>query len=343
MLMHATMAALAVFICFAGNYLTGQSMMERPLVVGLVTGILMGDMKTGILMGASLEAVFLGNVNIGGVIAAEPVTATTLATTFAIISNVEQKAAMTLAVPIGMLAAFVVMFLKNVFMNIFAPALDKAARENNQKMILTLHFGTWVIYYLIIASISFIGILAGSGPINSFVEHIPQSLMNGLSAAGGLLPAVGFAMLMKLLWDNKLAVFYILGFVLTAYLQLPAVAVAVIGVVICVVSAQRDIEIREVGKNGNRHDKGLMTKAEEEEDFSHEIPRKLDKRRKENDAFCLLAFMDDECQSYRSNAIPRSRRHLYAAASYQSFLSNKRRTCRGNCSPYNLVQCNDAY
>ena len=43
MLMHATMAAaLAVFICFAGNYLTGQSMMERPLVVGLVTGILMG-------------------------------------------------------------------------------------------------------------------------------------------------------------------------------------------------------------------------------------------------------------------------------------------------------------
>ena len=48
MLMHATMAALAVFICFAGNYLTGQSMMERPLVVGLVTGILMGDMKTGL-------------------------------------------------------------------------------------------------------------------------------------------------------------------------------------------------------------------------------------------------------------------------------------------------------
>lgn len=72
MLMHALMAALSVFICFAGNYLTGQSMMERPLVVGLVTGILMGDMKTGILMGAALEAVFLGNVNIGGVIAAEP-------------------------------------------------------------------------------------------------------------------------------------------------------------------------------------------------------------------------------------------------------------------------------
>ncbi len=266
MLMHASMAALSVFICFAGNYLTGQSMMERPLVVGLVTGLLMGDIKVGILMGASLEAVFMGNVNIGGVIAAEPVTATTLATTFAIISNIDQEAAMTLAIPIGMLAAFVVMFLKNVFMNIFAPILDKAARENNQGMIVTLHWGTWIIYYLIIASISFFGIVAGSGPVNTLVENIPQTLMNGLSAAGGLLPAVGFAMLMKLLWDNKLAVFYLLGFILTAYVQLPAVAVAAVGIVIAVMISQRDFELAHQPAYSSKNT-GTMSQEEEEEDF----------------------------------------------------------------------------
>ncbi|XZL77714.1 PTS mannose/fructose/sorbose/N-acetylgalactosamine transporter subunit IIC [Clostridium perfringens] len=266
MLMHALMAALSVFICFAGNYLTGQSMMERPLVVGLVTGILMGDMKIGILMGAALEAVFLGNVNIGGVIAAEPVTATTLATTFAIISHVETKAAITLAIPIGMLAAFVVMFLKNVLMNVFAPALDDAARENNQKKIVALHYGTWALYYLIISAISFLGVLLGSGPVNALVENIPSKLMNGLSAAGGLLPAVGFAMLMKLLWDNKLAVFYLLGFILTAYLKLPAVAVAVVGVVICVVTSQRDLQISNLVLAGPKGS-GQMTKEDEEEEF----------------------------------------------------------------------------
>lgn len=266
MLMEATMAALAVFICFAGNYLTGQSMMERPLVVGLVTGLLMGDMKTGIIMGAALEAVFMGNVNIGGVIAAEPVTATTLATAFAIISNVDQQAAITLAIPIGMLAAFVVMFMKNVLMNIFAPSLDKAARENNQKMVVFIHYGTWVFYYLVISLIAFFGILAGSGPVNSLVEHIPERLMNGLSAAGGLLPAVGFAMLMKLLWDNKLAVFYLLGFILTAYLKLPAVAVAALGIVICVMMAQRDVELTKLpALKGSVN--GEISKEDEEEDF----------------------------------------------------------------------------
>lgn len=90
--------------------------------------------------------------------------------------------------------------------------------------------------------------------------------MNGLSAAGGLLPAVGFAMLMKLLWDNKLAVFYLLGFILTAYLKLPAVAVAVIGVVICVVTSQRDLQISNLVLAGPKGS-GQMTKEDEEEEF----------------------------------------------------------------------------
>ncbi len=267
MLTYASLAALAVFICFAGNYLTGQSMMERPLVVGLVTGLLMGDMTTGVLMGAALEAVFLGNVNIGGVIAAEPVTATTMATTFAIISGLNTDAALALAVPIGMLAAFIVMFLKNVFMNLFAPAFDRAAAEGSQRKIVALHYGTWVIYYLIIALISFVGVLFGSEPVNAFVQNIPANVMAGLKAAGGLLPAVGFAMLMKLLWDDKLAVFYILGFILTAYLKLPAVAVAAIGIIICVVEAQRDMEINKLSSGTVASKPEHMTLEEEEEDF----------------------------------------------------------------------------
>lgn len=89
MFMQALMAGPSVFICFVGNYLTGQSMLERLLIVGLVTGLLMGDLKTGILMGTALEAVFMVNINIVGVVSAEPVTAITVVTTFAIISHVD--------------------------------------------------------------------------------------------------------------------------------------------------------------------------------------------------------------------------------------------------------------
>ena len=43
MLGLAFMAWLTVVICYGGNWLIGQCMCERPIVVGLVAGILMGD------------------------------------------------------------------------------------------------------------------------------------------------------------------------------------------------------------------------------------------------------------------------------------------------------------
>jgi PTS system mannose-specific IIC component len=43
MLIPALQAFLAVFICFGLNWLIGQCMSERPIVVGLVAGIIFGD------------------------------------------------------------------------------------------------------------------------------------------------------------------------------------------------------------------------------------------------------------------------------------------------------------
>ena len=63
---------------------------------------------------------------------------------------------------------------------------------------------------------------------------ISPNLMAGLAATGGLLPAVGFAILMRMLWSKQLSPYYFLGFVLAAYLKLPSVAVAAIGIIIVV-------------------------------------------------------------------------------------------------------------
>ncbi len=267
----ALIAMLVMFICYAGSYLTGNSYIDRPIVIGAVTGLFLGDLKAGLTIGATLEAVFMGALNVGGVISSEPAIATVLAVTFAVSTNISQKAAVTLTIPIGVLAAFVLLALKNGVMIIFAPILDKFAAKNNQKGIITIHFLSWFIYYGIYAVIAFLGVIAGSSAISALVKFIPQNLMAGLNAAGGLLPAVGFATLMKILWDNKLAVFYLLGFVLTIYLNLPAVAVACIGIAIVVVMAFRDKDILNLKMNKSTAkssvNSNLSKKQQEEEDF----------------------------------------------------------------------------
>lgn len=277
MLQTAFLAALCVFVCLGGNWLWGQTMIERPLVVGMIAGLIFGDLRTGILIGASLEAIFMGAVDIGGALSSEPVTATVLATTFAINLNVNTKAALALAVPIGVFAAFISMFLKNVVMNIFAPLVDKVAKDDNPKGLTWLHFGMWFINYFVFSLATFFAVLAGAKPVQQLVSQIPDNLMAGLSATGGLLPAVGFAILMRMLWSKQLSPYYFLGFILAAYVKLPSVAVAAIGIIIVVLQWIRDKQILDIeNKQKNLSVANVAAKSnqtnddnldEEEEDF----------------------------------------------------------------------------
>ncbi|CCI84766.1 hypothetical protein FC52_GL000662 [Lactobacillus pasteurii DSM 23907 = CRBIP 24.76] len=275
MLLTAFLAALCVFICFGGNWLWGQTMIERPLVVGMIAGIVFGDIRTGVLIGASLEAIFMGAVDIGGALSAEPVTATVLATTFAITLGVNTKAALALAVPIGVFGAFISMFLKNVVMNVFAPLVDKAAEKNDPKMLTRLHFGMWVANYFTFSLVTFFAVLAGAKPVQHLVSQIPANLMAGLAATGGLLPAVGFAILMRMLWSKELSPYYFLGFILAAYCELPSVAVAAIGIIIVFIQWMRDKQLmdienkqKELAVSGVKTTSAASTSAEqEEEDF----------------------------------------------------------------------------
>ncbi len=272
MLQIALLASLCVFICFGGNWLWSQTMIERPLVVGAVAGLVFGDLQTGILIGASLEAIFMGAVDIGGALSAEPVTATVLATTFAITLNVNMKAALALAVPIGVFAAFISMFLKNVVMNIFAPLVDKVAANDDSKGLTKLHFGMWFINYFVFSLVTFFSVLAGAQPVQHLVKQIPANLMAGLAATGGLLPAVGFAILLRMLWSKNLSPFYFLGFILAAYVNLPSVAIAAIGIIIVILQWNRDKQIMDLENkqkniNTTHVAETLDNKDQEEEEF----------------------------------------------------------------------------
>ena len=107
MLYTAIMALLAAFVAKWSNNLLGQALTERPLVAGLIAGLFLGDVQTGVLVGAALEAVFLGMVDVGGSVTAEPVTATVLAVAFVSTMGMEQGTAVALAVPIGLLGGLV--------------------------------------------------------------------------------------------------------------------------------------------------------------------------------------------------------------------------------------------
>lgn len=251
MLYEAFIVSLIVLVTVGGAELLGMTMLNRPIVIGPLVGLALGDIQTGVLIGASLEAVFMGVVNIGGASAAEPGLATAVGAAFAINLGGGAGVALPLAIPIGILGLQVKTLLYVGVIGFFAPVFDRLAAEGKERKIVLLHYGAWVLQWGIYALLPFIGILAGSDAINAFVKAIPKVIMNGLNICGGLLPAVGMAMLLKLLWDKKIYAFFFLGFVMVAYLKLPLIALAVLGAIIAVMIAQRDYQLSQLTKKVN--------------------------------------------------------------------------------------------
>ena len=124
-MVEAFLVALAVFICVGGAELAGFTMLNRPIVIGPLVGLFLGDLSTGVTVGAALEAVFMGVVNIGGASAAEPGIATAVGTAFAIMMGKGSEVALTLALPIGILGLQIKTLLYIFIVGMFAKTFDR--------------------------------------------------------------------------------------------------------------------------------------------------------------------------------------------------------------------------
>ncbi|MGX7059214.1 PTS mannose/fructose/sorbose/N-acetylgalactosamine transporter subunit IIC [Vagococcus humatus] len=246
MLLEAFIVALVVFLTVGGQELLGFTMLGRPIVIGPLLGLLLGDIQTGLLIGAALETIFMGVINIGGASSAEPGLATALATAFAINMHAGVEVAIPIAIPLGIIGLQIKTLLYVAVVGPFAVKFDKLAENGDSQGIAKLHFGLWGLQWFIYSLIPFFAILFGSKATQRVLEQIPEVIVHGLSIAGNLLSAVGMAMLLKILWDKKVGVYYFLGFILIAYFKTPLIAVAVLALIIAIVTASRDIDLKKI-------------------------------------------------------------------------------------------------
>ena len=77
--------------------------------------------------------------------------------------------------------------------------------------------------------------MVGSNTIGNLLNKIPDFVQNGLSVATGLIPALGFAMLARLLINKQVAPYFFLGFAIASYLKIPVTGVAIFGAILAVV------------------------------------------------------------------------------------------------------------
>ena len=206
------------------------------VTVGSITGLIMGDFGTGMLVGGTMCLMSLGLFGAGGSSVPDYQVGCIAGTAFAIAMGLTGQEAVTTAMTIGIPVAALgteLDVLGKTSGSFFIHKMMKCSDAKDWKgmsrwmWLSQIPFlGLWALPMVLLTTI-------GANYVEIVIEAIPQWLNNGLTVASGMLPALGFAILLRQLPLKKYGYFLLFGFVLAAYLGLSVLAIAMLGVVVC--------------------------------------------------------------------------------------------------------------
>lgn len=221
------LSALCAFFGWT-NYGFANFGTTRPIICGTLVGIILGDAETGIIIGGTLQLVYLGVQGIGAAIPVNSTTATTVTTAIAITTGASMEAALALAIPVSVMGQLGRMAAWTINAPIMHMA-DKLAEEAEYKKMKRLQLLGSLVFYVTEFIPVFLCIYLGGNFVANLNENMPPLVSAWLSKATGMLPALGFGMLVALMYKPKFLPFFIIGFVMSAVFKGSLLAIALLG------------------------------------------------------------------------------------------------------------------
>ena len=191
----------------------------QAVFAGLIAGLVMGDLKTGLYIGGMMQLTVLGVGTFGGASRIDANSGTVLATAFAVSQGMDPEQAIGLiAVPVAALMVYTDILGR--FANTFwGHRCDADVEKMDWKAYNRNFLLGGVSWSLSRALPVFLALAFGGDVVASITAALNGDLAwigKGLTVAGGALPAVGFAILLRYLPVKKHVAFLLLGFGITA-------------------------------------------------------------------------------------------------------------------------------
>ncbi len=215
--------------------------LNRPLVAGFITGIILGHPMEGALIGAGINVIYLGFISAGGAQMGDPSFAGYAGTALAIISNLDVSTAMAISVPLGTIAT--VLWIAKMTVNSFF--VHWADREVEKGNINRVAFINVVPPQILLFVVSFIPatlvVYYGPSAVNGMLSILTDNVLHVFNVIGAMLPALGIAMNLKLIGNSFTMPFFVLGILLAVQFKMDIIIISIIGAVIALtISAMKN-------------------------------------------------------------------------------------------------------
>lgn len=239
MSMSIISAILVVIVAFLAGMegILDEFQFHQPLVACTLIGLVTGNLVPCIILGGTLQMIALGWANIGAAVAPDAALAS-VASAIILVVGGQGKAGVDTAIAVAVPLAVAGLFLTMICRTLAVPMvhfMDAAAEKGDFKMLQFWHIVAIIMQGLRIAIPAACLLVIPSEVVSGVLNSMPAWLTDGMSIGGGMVVAVGYALVINMMATKEVWPFFAIGFALAAISELTLIALGVIGVSIALI------------------------------------------------------------------------------------------------------------
>lgn len=232
--MNAIQMILVVIVAFFAGMggILDEFQFHQPLVACTLIGLVTGNLTIGIILGGSLQMIALGWANIGAAVAPDAALASVASTIILVQGGQGQKGigtAIGIAIPLAVAGLFLTMLVRTISVAI-VHIMDRKAEEANWRAIDRWQMIAVALQGLRIAIPAALLLAIPASVVRAGLNAMPAWLNEGMTIGGGMVVAVGYAMVINMMASREVWPFFIIGFCLAAVKELTLIALGGIGI-----------------------------------------------------------------------------------------------------------------
>lgn len=229
-------------------FLTSFTTWCRPVASGWIVGLFFGNPSQGAIIGANINLIYLGFLGTGGSTPGDMTLAGVAATALCLCYNYDVDTALTLAVPFGLTGNIKSAILMSTN-SIWVRGCEKFINDGKDDQLWIPFLLGPFLYNILLGWLPVtLLIYLGGNALDSIIHLLGGKFTAALSVVGGMMPALGLAMTLNAIYKGVAKPFFFIGFVLTTYLGLPTIALAIVGLCCALVYTTIDSKIIALNK-----------------------------------------------------------------------------------------------
>jgi len=233
-LFQAFLLGVIYYLANSWNF-SFRAVAYNPIAVGFLTGLVLGDIQTGAVVGGTIGLVYIGSFLVGGSVPADSGMATIIGTSAAIIGGLDLEAALAVAVPVGLVGT-IIHYTRMIYFSFFVRLSDKLVEQGKEdKLWLTnVALPQLTLFLLCVIPVT-LACYYGVDYIAGFVNALSGEFLTVIRVAAGMLPAVGIAITLSLIFKGEAVPFFFIGFLAVSVASLTLVQTAFVAVLMAAI------------------------------------------------------------------------------------------------------------